>query len=296
MSRRTIALAALAVAAALFGVTFVAVKDALETMPPLAFVGWRFLIAAAVLLVIALPRGRTVWRDGIIAGSLLFVGYAAQTVGLEQTSATNSGLITGLYVVFTPILAAAFAQMRPAISTMAGAALSFIGLAMLTVTDMLSFSEGDAWTVLCAVAFAGHIVALARLAPRHRDHIVAFTAVQLLVTAVASLGLSAMLEDAGWPPSSTWATLAFTAIVVTCGAFLIQVWAQTVVGPSRTAIVLALEPLFALITAAIVLDERLTARGWIGAACILAGIYTVLVFAPPEEADIRAAEALSEAH
>ena len=164
------------------------------------------------------------------------------------------------------------------------------------MTDTLTFSTGDAWTVVCAIAFAGHIVALAYLAPRHRDHIVAFTAVQLLVTAVAALGLSLLLEDAGLPPTSTWVTLAFTAIVVTCGAFLIQVWAQTVVGPSRTAIVLALEPLFAVVTAAVVLGERLTLRGWVGAACIVAGIYAVLVFAPPEEADIRAAEAISEAH
>jgi drug/metabolite transporter (DMT)-like permease len=276
--------------------TFVAIKDALAVIPPLSFVGWRFLIAAGVLLALSRPKGGDVWRDGLIAGGLLFVGYAAQTVGLEETSASNSGLITGLYVVFTPVLAAAFSRMAPAPSTILGAAVSVVGLALLTVTDTFSLGRGDAWTLVCAVAFAGHIVALARFAPRHRGRIVAFTAVQLLVTAGSALALSVLIEDAGWPARSAWATLAFTALAVTCGAFLIQVWAQTVVGPSRTAIVLALEPVFAVATAAIVLGERLTTRGWIGAALIIAGVYTVLVFAPPEEADIQAAEALSEAH
>ena len=294
MNRRTTALILLAVAAALFGMTFVAVKDALDVIPPLSFVGWRFLIGAAVLLALSFPKGRPVWRDGTIAGGILFVGYAAQTVGLEQTTATNSGLITGLYVVFTPLLAAAFARLRPAASTVLGASLSVLGLGMLTISDTFTLSTGDLWTLACAAAFALHIVALARMAPRH--DVVAFTSVQLLVTAVAALALSAVFEGAGWPPRSVWLTLAITALVVTCGAFLVQVWAQTIVGPSRTAIVLALEPLFAVATAAVILGERLSARGWAGALFMMVGTYVVLVFAPPEDVDIRTAEALSEAH
>jgi drug/metabolite transporter (DMT)-like permease len=294
VNRRTTALILLAVAAALFGMTFVAVKDALDAIPPLSFVGWRFLIGAVVLLALSFPKGRPVWRDGAIAGGILFIGYAAQTVGLEQTTATNSGLITGLYVVFTPLLAAAFARLRPAASTVFGASLSVLGLGMLTISDTFTLSTGDLWTLACAVAFALHIVALARMAPRH--DVIAFTAVQLLVTAVAALVLSAVFEGAGWPPRSVWLTLALTALVVTCGAFLVQVWAQTIIGPSRTAIVLALEPLFAVATAAVILGERLTARGWAGAVFMMVGTYVVLVFAPPEDVDIRTAEALSEAH
>ena len=294
MDNRTAAYLLLALAAALFGVTFVAVKDALALVPPLSFVGWRFLIGASVLLLVGRPRGRSVWMDGTLAGVALFVGYATQTIGLDATSASNSGLITGLYVVFTPVLAAVFRKRAPSVSTVAGAAISVVGLAFLTLSDGLTLSPGDMWTLACAVAFAIHIVMLASLAPRHE--VAGFTAVQLIVTAILALGFSAMIESAGFPPTGAWLTLLGTGIVVTCGAFLIQVWSQTVIGPSRTAIILALEPVFAVATAAVVLGERLTARGWIGAALIMAGIYIVLVWAPPEDTDIRTAEALSEAH
>ncbi len=114
MRRPRIAYLALAFAALLFGSTFVVIKEALADLPPLGFVGWRFMLGAAALLLFGLPRGRAIWHDGLIAGLLLFGGYATQTVGLAHTTASNSGLITGLYVVFTPLLAAAVARRAPA--------------------------------------------------------------------------------------------------------------------------------------------------------------------------------------
>jgi drug/metabolite transporter (DMT)-like permease len=295
MNRRTYAYLALTVAAALFGTTFVFVKDVLDVIPPLAFVGWRFLIGAVVLLALGRPSGRAVWRDGTIAGVVLFVGFATQTIGLELTSATNSGLITGLYVVFTPLIAAIARRTSPAIATVAGASMSIIGLGVLTLTQSLTLEAGDIWTLMCAIAFALHIVILAYLAPRHE--VVPFTAVQLAFVAAAGLTMSAIVDGGiSFPPRAAWPTLIITGLVVTAAAFLIQVWAQTIIGPSRTAIILAIEPLFAVATAALVLGERLTVRGWIGAGLMITGTYVVLVFAPPEDADIRTAEALSEAH
>lgn len=294
MNRRTYAYLMLALAAALFGTTFVVVKDALETLPPLAFVGWRFLIGALVLLVIGRPFGVAVWRDGTLSGIVLFAGYATQTIGLGLTSATNSGLITGLYVVLTPLVAATARRTSPALATVAGATISTVGLAALTLTDAMTFESGDIWTLLSAIAFAVHIVLLAYLAPRHE--VLGFTAVQLAIVAVAGLAISVVFESAPFPPRDVWPTLLATGLIVTGGAFLIQVWAQTIVGPSRTAIVLALEPLFAVATAALVLGERLTTRGWFGAALIIGGMYVVLVFAPLEDTDIRTAEAISQAH
>lgn len=272
---------ALALASLLFGVTFVVVKDAVAVVPPLSFVGWRFLLGAGLLFAIRLPRGRRLWRDGSIAGVLLFAGYALQTQGLTSTSASNSGLVTGLYVVLTPLLAAAVGRRSPRLLVLAGAALAVAGFAVLTIVDNFRLEAGDAYTAGCAVAFAAHIVFLARSA---RDHpVLSFTGVQLAVTAVLGLAASGVIESVGVPPRESWAAIAVTGILVSAGAFYLQVWSQTVVGPSRTAIVLALEPAFAALSGAVLLGERLGPRGLGGAALILGGIYVVLAGTGPED-------------
>jgi drug/metabolite transporter (DMT)-like permease len=293
MRRPSVAYAALAVAALLFGATFVVVKEAVAILPPLSFVGWRFLIGAAALLALGLPRGRPIWRDGFLAGVLLFAGYALQTAGLAQTSASNSGLITGLYVTFTPLLAALFGRRSVGLPIVAGTLIGFAGLALLTIADGVVLAGGDLLTVGCAIAFAGHIVVLSRVAFRHA--VVPFTAVQLLVTAVLSLVGSALVEGLRLPGTQVLPALLLTGLVVSGGAFLLQVWSQTVIGPARTAILLALEPAFAAGFAAWLLAERLTTQGWIGAGLILAGIYLVLASAGDEDA-VPAAEAVTPAH
>jgi len=294
MSDRAQAYVGLVVAALLFGATFVVVKGAVVSLPPLAFIGWRFLLGAAVLFLFARPRGRSIWLDGLLAGTFLFVGFASQTAGLTSTTASNSGLITGLFVVFTPLLAAAVRKKPPAIPTVSGAALSVVGLGLLTVGAGFGLNTGDALTVVCAIAFAAHIVLLSRLAPRH--NVVPFTAIQLLVVALLSLAGSAVFEGFPLPSASVVPALIGTGVIVSAGAFLLQVRAQRVMGPSRTAIILSTEPLFAAATAAVVLGERLTGQGWLGAALIMIGMYIVLAFSPAEQADLIAAESLSEAH
>lgn len=291
MHRPRFAYLALALAALLFGSTFVVIKQAVTVLSPLAFVGWRFLLGGGVLAVIGLPRGRALWRDGLIAGLLLFAGYALQTVGLAHTSASNSGLITGLYVVLTPLLAAVVARRWPGLLISLGALLAFGGLALLTLNQGLRFRYGDLLTVGCALSYAAHIVYLSRVAGRHR--VVAFTAVQLLVTSAGGLVSSAALEGLPLPPAGTWPALLITGLAVSAGAFLLQVWAQTVIGPGKTAIVLALEPAIAAAVAAVWLGERLSARGWAGAVLILIGIYLALA---GEEEPLPAAEAVTPAH
>ena len=293
MRRPPIAYLALAVAALLFGATFVVIKEAIESLPPFSFVGWRFLIGAVALLLLAWPRGSRIWKEGLVAGTLLFAGFALQTWGLSLTSASNSGLITGLYVVFTPLLAAAVTRRKLGTWTIAGAVAAFIGLGLLTIDDAFHLQAGDLMTLGCAAAFAGHIVVLSRVAYRHP--VVPFAAVQLLFTAVASLGASAVFEGFPLPVSSDLPALLLTGLAVSGGAFILQVWAQTVIGPSRTAIVLALEPVFAVAFAAWLLDERLTTRGWIGSILILGAIYAVLTTTKGTD-EIPAAEAISPAH
>ncbi len=286
------ALFALLVAAFLFGSTFVVIKTALEDVGPLTFVGWRFLIGAVLLGAFAFPKGRLLWLHGLVAGVALFAGYALQTAGLALTSASNSALITGMYVVFTPLLAAAFARRPPNPWAAGSAAAAFGGLILVTGTEGISLGAGDLLTLGCALAFALHILALARYARHHP--VVPFTSVQLAVTAVLSLAGSNLVEGGGFPPGSVWPALVLTGVAVGVGAFLLQIWAQTVVGPATAAVVLAAEPVFGVATAWVILGERLDTSGWLGTALIITAIF-VAVTRQADEPAIRA-EAVTPAH
>jgi drug/metabolite transporter (DMT)-like permease len=276
------ALAGLAIAAAsfLFGSTFVIIKDAVATFPPISFVAWRFLLGGFVLALFVPPRGMAVWRDGAVAGSLLFVGYSFQTAGLVTTGASNSALITGLFVIFTPLLVALLYRRSPSVGVAAAAVLAFAGVVLLTYRPQTEFVRGDLLTVGAAAAFAGHIIALDRLAKRHS--LVSFTAVQLLVTALLAFPLAAVTEGIPIPSRRELPALLVTALGVSIGAYLLQLWAQTIISPSRTAVLLALEPAFAVATAAAVLGERLSPAGWAGAALIMAAILLVTRFGAAE--------------
>ena len=289
---RTRAVLALLAASFLFGVTFVVVKSAVERIPPISFVAWRFLLGALLLSIFALPRGKKVWVHGSISGVALFAGYALQTSGLAQTSASNSALITGLYVVITPFLASLFARHTPSWWSIGAAALSFIGLILLTGTEGFRLEQGDLLTLGCSVSFAFHIVSLSRFARHHP--VVPFTTVQLAVTSLLAFGLSMMLEVQAIPPRSVWGALLLTGLGVSAGCFVLQIWAQTVVGATTAAVVLAAEPTFAVATAWIVLGERLTTGGWAGAGLILVAIFVVLT----KQTDYTSveAEAVSPAH
>lgn len=287
------AILALVGAAFLFGATFVVVKSALDSIGPLSFVAWRFALGATILATLAIPRGKTIWLHGSLCGAALFAGYALQTMGLEQTSASNSALITGLYVVITPFLSALLARRAPSPWVVGGAAAAFAGVVLLTGITDLALQRGDLLTVGCAVAFATHIVALARYAPMHP--VVPFTTVQLAVTAALSVILSFGFESGpGIPDRSAWGAIALTAVGVTVGAYLLQIWSQTIVGAATAAVVLSAEPAFGVATAWVVLGERLDFQGWVGAGLIVAAIY--LVVTRQRDQASREAEAVTPAH
>jgi drug/metabolite transporter (DMT)-like permease len=259
---------------AVWGATFVVVRDAVATIPPFTFVAYRFLAAAALLAVARpralIPRQRGLLGAGVMAGVALFAGYGFQTVGLQYTTASNAGFITGLAVVFTPLLAAVALRERPGLGSALGVALAFVGLALLSLRN-LEVRRGDVLVLGCAVAFAAHILLLGRFAPRYASYQLAV--VQLGTVGVLAFGWSAVTGDLAAPSGApVWAALAVTAVLASAAAFLVQTRAQREVSPTKTAVILTMEPVFAGLFGFLLAGERLQARGWAGACCILAGM------------------------
>jgi drug/metabolite transporter (DMT)-like permease len=267
--------------AAIWGFTFPVVKDAVAIIPPFEFLAIRFAIAAAVLtLVFArqlrafLALGRRALLAGAGAGLALFAGYTFQTVGLQYTTASNAGFITGLFVVFTPILSAVILRRFPARGAIAGVVLATAGLFLLSDTGHgLRLGHGDLLMLGCAFSFAVHIVILGRFAPDLPTG--PLVVIQLWVTATLSAWASLMVETpVAAAGSDVWLPILLTALYASAIGFFVQTAAQRVVSPTRTAVILVSEPAFAGLAGYLLLGERLTTLGWTGAALILAGMLT----------------------
>ena len=262
--------------AAVWGGTFVMVQDAIEKLPTLAFLGYRFLAAAAVVAVVCWAALRALPRDGWIAGGLMGVfltlGYVLQTLGLEHTTASNAGFITGLFVVITPLLAALVLRERIGALGWGAAGLSAVGLFLLSGGG--APNTGDVLVLGCAVAFAAHIIATASAVKRFDTG--ALLAVQLgLCGVVCTLGAVAAGDLRAPSDGSVWVALAVTAFVASALGFFIQTYAQRHTTPARTALILASEPAFAGLCGYLFAGERLAAVGWVGAALIMAAILAV---------------------
>jgi drug/metabolite transporter (DMT)-like permease len=259
---------------AVWGATFVLVRDAVAEVPPFAFIAYRFL-AAALLLAAIRPRLATGGRPGllvagVVAGLALFAGYGFQTVGLQYTTASNAGFITGMSVVLTPLLAALVLRQPPGRWPVVGALVAALGLALLSL-QRLEVHRGDALVFCCAVAFAVHIILLGRYAPRFPAYPLAV--VQLATAGLCGLAWAGVAGDLVVPSSAlVWSALAITAVVASAAAFLIQTRAQREVSPTRTAVIFTMEPVFAGLFGFLVAGERLSGRGWLGAGLILCGM------------------------
>jgi drug/metabolite transporter (DMT)-like permease len=260
---------ALVAAAFCFGSTFVVVKDAVKDAGPVPFLAVRFSIGAAVMWPLARRRPRTPgWAvAGLWCGLALLVGYVFQTVGLQYTSSSRSALITYLLIVIVPVMSAVRARRPPAPWTIAGVCVSLTGLFLLN-GGSLAFGQGEALTLVCALAFAVHIVLLADLSPRHDT--LRLTAVQLAVVA-AGCAIPGLFTGGYHFTARAWFAAAYTGVGASAIAFGFMVWAQRRVGPERAALVLMLEPVFAAVAGYLV-GDRLGASGVVGAALILLGI------------------------
>jgi len=276
VSAPTVATISLVVVTAIWGSTFVVVKNAVERMPVMDFLAWRFAIAA-VVMVAARPTAirsldRRGWVAGVLLGLALGAGYVAQTYGLQHTPASISGFITGLFVVFTPLCSAVILRTRITATTWFAVGLATVGLGLISLRGF-SIGSGEAITLLCAVAFALHIVGLGEWSSSYDA--AALAVVQLTTVAVMSIVIAAPSSLAPPPDGKAWGAVLLTAIAATSIAFFVQTWAQAHLPPTRAAVVMTMEPVFAGIFGVAVGGDSLDARIIAGAALVLVAMYVV---------------------
>ncbi|MGH9789352.1 MAG: DMT family transporter [Candidatus Acidiferrales bacterium] len=285
---------ALAGVVLIWGTSFVIVKTALDDASPLAFLLLRFAIAGLAMLALSWRSLATTkpgtLRAGAVIGFFLFAGFAFQTIGLHHTTPTKSAFITALSVPLVPLLLVFVLRHRPRWEVLAGIAAATLGMYLLTVPPgTFEIARGDLLTLVCALAFAAHIVAIGRYAPRFgHSHLALWqilVALALFVLVVPVAGVTGLDPlEVRWSLRLLLA-LGVTGILATALAFSVQTWAQQFTLPTHTAILFSLEPVFAALTSFVVLRERLGGRGLLGAALILFGVLLVELRGTPVPVD-----------
>ena len=265
----------------LWGATFPAAKVGLEAIGVFPFMFWTRLLGFVTILaaVPLLARGR-ITRDsvrraagpGILLGALIFVAYVLQTEGLARTTATNAGFITGLYVMFTPLLGLALFRRRVRGAAWAAALVSVLGMALLSVPalDDLRLRPGDLLVLASAVTWAGHAVGVGYFAGRHPP--VLLSLAQMGATAAFHLAALVPTEARAPHTGEVWLMLLITGVLGSGVAYTLQVVAQRTITATRAVVILAGESVAAAAISYVWLDERLLAHQWVGAALVLAAM------------------------
>ena len=290
--RRYVAEGAVVLAAFLFGVTFVLVQDAVEDITAASYVFFRFTIGALALAPFAYLAWRrhpavtgVLWRASLVAGALLLVAYILQTVGLQYTEASTSAFITGLYSIVTPIIEAIVRRRSPPMMVWVGILVAVTGLFLLTGAE-LTLGRGELLTLGCAIAFAVWIVYQGGYAGRLPT--MPFMTLQMVVIAGLAMPITAVTGVGELTAVAVFA-VAFTGIACSSIALTLQLYGQVRLSPSRTGLILLLEPVFAGVFGYLA-GDRLGALKLTGAAIILVGI-ALAELAPEREASMRSAVA-----
>jgi drug/metabolite transporter (DMT)-like permease len=275
----------------IWGVSFVVVKNALDHASVFIFLAVRFTVAAG-LMALFRPRVLTrIDRYEIFAGMRLaffmFAGYAFQTTGLQYTTASNSGFVTGSSVVLVPVLLGVFWGRRLTAWMYAGAFVALVGLYFLTVPaeGMRYLNYGDVLTFVGAGSYAVHIILVGNFTQEHS--VSALSLIQVAGCAAMAWVMTGTGAAIHWQPVrfewgwELWAGITICAVFATAVAFTVQLWAQQYTSASHAAILFALEPVFAAITSYVVLYERLSGRGWKGAGMVVVGILIAELMGAP---------------
>jgi drug/metabolite transporter (DMT)-like permease len=278
MTKIRLAVLALLGVGFVWGAAFVLMKDAIKQQPYMDFLATRFTVAFLAMLIlrphVSLKFEKGDVSYGALLGVVLALGYITQTIGLELTTAATSGFLTGLYVVFTPLIAWLVMRQSVAKRVIAGVVIALAGLAVFSgaATDV-EFQLGQIWLVACAVFYAIHILLLGKHGKGRSAY--RFAMLQIGWMAVVTWGFA--IVDGYQPPpnAEVWFAIFFTAILSTVIAFWIQTWAQTLIDPARVALIITSEVIFTALVAVAVGQEPITFAMIIGGGLMFAAMLIV---------------------
>lgn len=262
---------------AIWGGSFVVMKNTLARIDVNSFLGWRFMIAT-ILLIAMRPQtlkqfNKKFLLKGVVVGSLLGSGYIFQTYGLTQTTVAKTGFITGLYAIFTPLFAAGLFKKQVSKVQWVATALAFAGLAMLSFKG-LSLGVGESLVLVSALLFAGHIIALGEWSSGMDTY--ALTVVQMATVSAISFIASLSTKTEAPHDAGVWKAILFTAIFASAFAFLIQTWTQSFMAPTAIGILLTMEYIFAALFGVIFGHEHLALRTLIGGSLVIVALVVII--------------------
>ncbi|MBT2656332.1 DMT family transporter [Bacillus sp. ISL-18] len=269
----------------IWGTTFVLVQNAIDFLPPFAFNGIRFSLAALLLFLCLLffdfkqlkQLNLKLLGSGVFIGLWLFLGYVTQTLGLLYTTTSKAGFITGLSVVLVPLFSMFLLKQYPSKNAVFGVIAATIGLFLLTLADVSGLNIGDGFVFICAISFGMHIIITGKVSNKYPTLLL--TVIQILTVALLSIFSSFFFED--WRKSvmievllskDVLAALIVTSVFATAMAFFIQTNFQKYTSTTRVALIFAMEPVFAALTGFFWAHERLSISALLGCILILLGM------------------------
>lgn len=272
MGKPFLAVAALVIVTMAWGSTFFVIKDALVEISTPDFLALRFTIAALSLVAVSWRRLLRLswpqWRTGLALGALYGIAQLVQTEGLRHTNASVSGFITGTYVIITPLLLWLIFRRSVSPRTWVCVGLAATGLAVLSLTGLAAGGTGELLTLTGAALYALHIICLDR--STDRMDALSLTTLQLIGVAATCILVALPQTEGNLPDPGGWGAILYTALVAGALTMLLQTWAQGHLSPTRVAVIMTLEPVFATVFAILLGGETLTGRLVVGGSLIMA--------------------------
>jgi drug/metabolite transporter (DMT)-like permease len=261
----------------IWGSTFLIVKNTVRLSGPFTYLALSYGIGGIILVLIFHRRLMRISRaellSGLVLGMILFTAYALQTIGLQYTTVSKAGFITGLYVPLVPVFAFLLLRQKPTQGAIVGFALSLTGLFLISFNDKfnLTFGLGETLILGAAIAFALHVVNVSKFAPK--VDAINLAIVQLALTSLLSfIAIPISREPIVMPPLIVWGSVLFMGVVDLAFTLSAMIWVQQFVSSTRAALIYALEPMWAALFGFALAGDKLSLLAWIGCGFILAGM------------------------